>query len=195
MALELIVRIPNRKDRRLALADTDLIAGRSTASDVFIDHPSVGDPHARLRRYGDRLTLTDLEPSTHTLVNGERIGHFAERRIDHGDVLYFGDVRVEVSWDEASARLHVYPQLETSPYELDPVLVECAHALVADMESGLGAIQPATDSEIALRLNVSVATVERRIRALKGALGIDRSEPRSRQLLARRVLETRCHLR
>jgi hypothetical protein len=69
--------------------------GRSSSSDVRLDHPSVSRRHARVAFRGGCWTVEDLGSSNGTLVNGVRVDRHELRR---GDVVAFAAVNARLAW-------------------------------------------------------------------------------------------------
>jgi len=68
--------------------------GRTAAADVVVGDPSVSASHARLSRQGRTWTLSDLDSTNGTLVNGARVE--APVALLDGDVVGLGSVRLKV---------------------------------------------------------------------------------------------------
>ena len=52
--------------------------------------------HAVIKRHRDRVTLMDLGSSNGTYLNGKRLTANTEQVINHGDVLSFGKLKIQV---------------------------------------------------------------------------------------------------
>ncbi|WP_434381340.1 FHA domain-containing protein [Melittangium boletus] len=63
--------------------------GRSSASDLRLQHPSISRRHAQLTRHGDRLLLKDLGSQNGTYVNRVRL--HTERELFSGDEIAMGN--------------------------------------------------------------------------------------------------------
>lgn len=69
----------------------DAIVGRSIASDLIVDEPTVSKRHARIG-YDERPWIEDLESTNGTFVNGRRVaGSVALRR---GDRIALGSAKI-----------------------------------------------------------------------------------------------------
>lgn len=65
-----------------------LVVGRSSSSDLRLQHPSVSRRHAEVTRTGERFFVKDLSSQNGTFVNKTRL--LAEREIFPGDTLGLG---------------------------------------------------------------------------------------------------------
>lgn len=54
----------------IELTGTGMMVGRDSASDVYLDHPSVSGSHALIREYRGAYSLSDLGSSNGTRING-----------------------------------------------------------------------------------------------------------------------------
>lgn len=70
------------------LTRTSLLIGRSAEAEVRVNEAAVSNEHARLDLTGSRCTITDLESTNGTYVNGERI--FAPTPLHGGDTIRTG---------------------------------------------------------------------------------------------------------
>lgn len=68
--------------------------GRSEDSDIFLVDPSVSRNHASVKIEADDVTVTDLESTNGTFVNGDRIT--GSRHLVSGDVLTFGNTQMRL---------------------------------------------------------------------------------------------------
>lgn len=59
--------------------------------------------HALIRRQGQQLTITDLNSSNGTRVNGKRIPPNQPVSIHHGDVVSLGKLRIQILYSEGGA--------------------------------------------------------------------------------------------
>jgi len=68
--------------------------GRSSASDLRLQHPSISRRHAQLLRQGDRLVLKDLGSQNGTYVNRVRLN--TERELFSGDEIALGNALLRI---------------------------------------------------------------------------------------------------
>jgi len=103
-------------------ADQPITVGRVGGNSLVLDHKSVSRHHARLEANGSALRLVDLKSHNGTRVGEELI---SERLVQPGDVLGFGEVRVQfIAVDPAAAGASAYaPATETAGL---PVLASAA---------------------------------------------------------------------
>ena len=80
---------PLTKRGQTAFAATILV-GRATTNDVCIVDGSISKLHARIRRDGDSLWLSDADSSNGTVVNGDPIPPGEEVLLTTGDLVRFG---------------------------------------------------------------------------------------------------------
>lgn len=75
--------------RECSFARDEMIIGRSKAADYTVDSPELSRHHARARRRGQEIEVTDLESRNGIYLNGIRV-HSAVLR--SGDHLQIGNV-------------------------------------------------------------------------------------------------------
>lgn len=141
--LTLIVSNGQQKGRVLyVIADTKATLGRSVKGPYRLPDSRISRKHARIELADDRhWTITDLESSNGTFVNGQRIALPA--RLQEGDQLQLGRLSLVVA---NIAKEHPHPQPETGP-----ALNEQANTAVDQAAE----VQPSEPSD-----NQSVAVVE-----------------------------------
>ena len=88
MPYELIYRVGGRTVRYPLVKD-EVILGRSSESDLPIEHPSVSRQHARLFRDGAEWRIVDLGSRNGTRIND--LGH-ADKPLRHGDRIYLCEI-------------------------------------------------------------------------------------------------------
>ena len=82
-------------------ADQPITVGRVSGNSLVLDHKSVSRYHARLEPNGSALRLVDLRSHNGTRVGEELV---SERDVRPGDLLGFGEVRVQfIAVDPATA--------------------------------------------------------------------------------------------
>jgi len=79
---------------------TEITLGRSKHADIVLDSHLVSRQHARIVFEGGRATVTDLDTSNGTYVNGRKIAGKVE--ISSADKVYIGDFVVQFE-DEATS--------------------------------------------------------------------------------------------
>lgn len=97
-----MIRVNPRKD--------DTVIGRRAPDSAVLpdvdlspfnaDHKGVSRMHAALRRQGVTLVLTDMGSLNHTHINGQRIHANEVRVVKNGDELQFGQLRVNVYFEQ-----------------------------------------------------------------------------------------------
>jgi cell division protein FtsW (lipid II flippase) len=78
------------KGLHLPVTHWENVIGRSRASDVMINYPTISRSHAALIQYDDGWHIFDLESKGGTRVNGQDIAYM--QRVEYGDVLEFAGV-------------------------------------------------------------------------------------------------------
>jgi pSer/pThr/pTyr-binding forkhead associated (FHA) protein len=78
----------------IQVLDSAVVIGRSSISDLRIQHPSISRRHAEVRRDGVRLLVRDLGSQNGTFVNGQRIENEAELML--GSTLAIGNALVRL---------------------------------------------------------------------------------------------------
>jgi pSer/pThr/pTyr-binding forkhead associated (FHA) protein len=71
-----------------------MVLGNDLDCDIYLDDPRVTEQHAAIRKNGPDYTLTDLETSSGTAINGKRI---TEAALRSGDVITIGGFRIRFS--------------------------------------------------------------------------------------------------
>jgi len=83
-----------KKPQRAVIWVTDFLIGRDKSlCDLFVDHPSISDRHARILRRGSLYFLVDLGSATGTVLGSSRLYSFEESPITDGDSFLCGDIR------------------------------------------------------------------------------------------------------
>ncbi len=97
----LVVRRAGATEVVDVLEGQDVTFGRVPGARVVIDDPRISREHARVRRSGVELWVSDLGSRNGTKVNGDLVTN-AERRLSAGDVIRLGDVEIVVAGAWAS---------------------------------------------------------------------------------------------
>ena len=103
--------------------------GRGSANDHVIDDDAVSDPHLSIRYQDGEFTITDLDSSNGTLVNGARV---TRQVLAPNDVIQLGRTKMvfmkvpESADDESPARMPAVPRPPAPPQAVQepPVLPE-----------------------------------------------------------------------
>ena len=64
---------PEQTIKKYVISERPVIIGRSSASDIVLEHPSVSRKHCEIRRDGNTYILQDSRSSNGVLVNGRRV--------------------------------------------------------------------------------------------------------------------------
>jgi pSer/pThr/pTyr-binding forkhead associated (FHA) protein len=90
------------KRTHLPLARDEYTIGRGEENTVRLTERNISRRHAVLRRNGSQWLVVDCASSNGSYVNGARI--VGEHMLGEGDVLQFGDYRLEFADEDSSAR-------------------------------------------------------------------------------------------
>jgi ABC transport system ATP-binding/permease protein len=88
----LIVRWMGGNTQRYPLAKPAVTLGRAPDNDVVINHPAVSGHHLSLSVLPGNMTVTDLNSTNGTQLNGHRIQPNVPTSVQFGDVLRIGDL-------------------------------------------------------------------------------------------------------
>lgn len=88
----LVVRWMGGDTQHYPLEKTEIAIGRAPGSDVVINHPAVSGHHLKLTLLPDGMTVTDLNSTNGTQLNGQRIQAGTPHPVRFGDVLRIGDL-------------------------------------------------------------------------------------------------------
>jgi predicted component of type VI protein secretion system len=99
--------------QRIVIGAEEVVIGRSSASTLQVDDPSVSGRHCRISRQGATFVLRDLGSTNGTSINGVPI---EERRLHRGDVFSAGSVKIMIDGDDVEAAAPEAPSAE-SPAE------------------------------------------------------------------------------
>lgn len=88
----LVVRWPGGNQQRHTLSGQRIIVGRLPVSDVQINSPMVSNRHFQLDIHTSGMTITDLNSTNGTQVNGHRIPPNVPHPLKSGDVVRVGDL-------------------------------------------------------------------------------------------------------
>lgn len=130
---------------------TSLRLGRDPRNDTVIDHPTVSRFHARIELRGGSWTITDLESSNSTFVNGLPIA--SDRGLKPGDTIRIGPCELLFNIDETLVQ-----QNEAGNLRIDAVNL-CK----------------ATRNGVVLLDNVSLSILPREFVAIVGVSGAGKS--------------------
>lgn len=162
----------------LALTDEQQAVGRHPQCDIVLDwDPSVSRSHAQLVRMGGDWYVEDLGSENGTSVNGSRVGR---KRLADRDQVRLGDTVIVFRRIASTEIGDTVTSGSTLPDLSEPqrqVLV----ALVEPLFSGDALKDPATNSEIAERLHLSVDSIKGHLRHLYRAFGIGSEVPQNRK--------------
>ena len=82
----------------IPLIEPGKTVGRGDANDIVIDEDGVNGFHADLKVEGTQVTITDINSSTGTLVNGEKIN--GPMPLGVGDLIVIQGVELEIIEDD-----------------------------------------------------------------------------------------------
>ncbi len=91
----------DKKAQRAVVWVDDFLIGRDKClCDLFIDHPSVSDRHARILHRGPMYFLLDQGSAKGTYIDSRRLYSFEETPLNDGDVIVCGEMRFVFSRTE-----------------------------------------------------------------------------------------------
>ncbi len=70
----------------------ETVIGRHSSCDLRLTLGSVSRRHCKIGQHNGRWTLTDLDSTNGTFINGERMASGSTVHLDEGDTIQVGDV-------------------------------------------------------------------------------------------------------
>ncbi len=100
----LIIKVSGQPDAHFPIREREVVIGRGNAADLLLPNVSVSRKHAKVTVQGDKVTITDLQSSNGTVVNGDRVESQElstgdELRIGKFSLVFLGDNRGEQVWN------------------------------------------------------------------------------------------------
>jgi DNA-binding NtrC family response regulator len=108
-----------------------IVLGRAADATVTLDDARASREHARVRRQGGAIMLTDLGSRNGTRLNGELIPGHQDRRVRSGDVIAIGHVEIVVA-ETPAWRAHGATRLLATAARLQAGGEYCAQLDVPD---------------------------------------------------------------
>ncbi|UAK29855.1 FHA domain-containing protein [Nocardia asteroides] len=164
--------------------------GRSAAADIALTDVTVSRLHAIIERVGGCWVIVDDGLSKNgTFVNGERVG--GRRKLDSGDTIRVGR---SVFVFKAASSSDEEMTLANSPLPNRDSLTPAQHmvleALCRPYDARNGYAYPASNSQIAHDLCLSISTVKTHMRALFRIFRVEALPPNQKRLfLVERAIE------
>ena len=93
--LRLIVESGPLAGQEFLLRKTEVTLGRGKESDVAIPDPTVSRQHAVIRKRGLSWAIEDLESTSGTFVNGQRL--VGPQQLSHGDTVRLGSTTLRLA--------------------------------------------------------------------------------------------------
>lgn len=90
--IKLVVRWMGGSTQDYQISKQTLTLGRAPGNDIVVNHPAVSGRHLSLDLIPGAYTITDLNSTNGTLVNGQRIPAGTPHRINMGDAIRVGDL-------------------------------------------------------------------------------------------------------
>jgi pSer/pThr/pTyr-binding forkhead associated (FHA) protein len=103
----------------LQVAEGAVVIGRSSVSDLRLQHPSISRRHAQIRRSGERFFVKDLGSQNGTFVNGRRIDTEVEIRM--GSALSLGNALVQLRGPVSKPQRPNHPPVANSITKTGPI--------------------------------------------------------------------------
>ena len=147
--------------------------GRSESNDVVLSDREASRAHAELRRVGVEWTIEEVGPSRNgTFVNEVRVTQ--RRRLSDGDVMRFGQARVEFRRPRGGSTAITLPGLQNA---LTSNLTESQRRVLVALcrpcrQDGAFAV-PASNNQIAEELFLGIDAVKKHLGALYQRFGLD----------------------
>lgn len=88
----LVVRWMGGNTQNYPISKPVLSIGRAPDNDIVINHPAVSGHHLTITVSGEQATITDLNSTNGTQLNGQRIPANTSRPAHAGDVMRMGDL-------------------------------------------------------------------------------------------------------
>lgn len=172
---------------------SQLWIGRSPSADLHLEWDNeVSSMHAQLEVVRGECTLSDDGLSTNgSFVNGERVS--GRRHLRDGDTLRFGRTLVlyRRPGDAAAPESTVLSSDALTAAGVSPAQKRVLVALCRPFKEGAAFATPATNSEIAEELTLSVDAIKTHLRALFEKFGVEElPQNQKRVALVQRALQT-----
>jgi ABC-type multidrug transport system ATPase subunit len=90
---KLVVRWMGGAEQEYPLDKASLRVGRNAGNDIIVDHQTVSGTHLILEASNGAFTVTDLNSTNGTLINGQRINPGTPHKLQLGDVIRIGDLQ------------------------------------------------------------------------------------------------------
>ena len=89
---KLVVHWMGGASQEYRLDKPSLTVGRKSGNDIIVDHHTVSATHLKMDMADGVFTVTDLDSTNGTLINGQRISPGTPQKLDLGDVIRIGDL-------------------------------------------------------------------------------------------------------
>ena len=97
--IELVLRYPDGKEKKLSFEKEGLMLGKAAGNDVVLEGEGISRYHARLLVEDAKLLIEDLGSTNGTLLNAKTV---KRERVMPGDKILLGTVLVEAALTEAA---------------------------------------------------------------------------------------------
>ncbi len=123
---QLIIQIEGNVVQTFSISKPVVVFGRVPGNDITLPHPQVSRNHAELRVEGPRITITDLNSSNGTFVNGEQLLPDQPRVLVTGELFTIGpfSIRYVAPETQEQPSVEVVPDDPAEPPLEDVVPVE-----------------------------------------------------------------------
>jgi ABC-type multidrug transport system ATPase subunit/pSer/pThr/pTyr-binding forkhead associated (FHA) protein len=88
---KIVVNLPGQENREEFLSKAETTIGRSKKAMIQVMFPTVSGVHARLALTRQGHTITDLDSTNGTFVNGQRLKPGSSRQLNTNDIIRFSD--------------------------------------------------------------------------------------------------------
>jgi pSer/pThr/pTyr-binding forkhead associated (FHA) protein len=187
-----LYRSPGGSERLVTLRDEQdrVLVGRGEGCEIRLElDPEVSRIHAELQRAGSSWLVSDDGLSRNgTFVNGDRL--VGRRRLRHGDVIRCGSALIAFYDPAGDTDGETRPASGTGEVRITDAQRRVLVALCRPLGDGDRFATPASNSQIAGELYLSVQAVKAHLRGLFDKLGIDDLPHNQKRLrLAQAALE------
>jgi pSer/pThr/pTyr-binding forkhead associated (FHA) protein len=113
----------------------DIVIGRGADCNLRLSAPQISRRHCFLRVRGDSVSVTDLDSSNGTYVNGHRIESGKRHEIAHGATVGLGPIRFEVRVRSEKVDADVLkPQILDTQLEAEAPIVPGSRSTMIEMD-------------------------------------------------------------
>ena len=119
---KIVIHLPGETDKECFLSKPVITLGRDSANMIQIDSPMVSNEHARLEFTHSGHTLTDLDSTNGTRVNGQRLTPHKAHLLANNDIIRLSDGRgnsIKLTYLPPSGFSHVDAKHAGQSYQIE----------------------------------------------------------------------------